>query len=91
MSARAARTKRRDAAAPIIGPNRRVCAAGARACIRENKACIRENKYCRRACASREVDRHAYAYLAYSDYSAYSAYLAYSDCSDCSGGAASRP
>ncbi|WP_313897311.1 hypothetical protein [Burkholderia pseudomallei] len=78
MSARAARTKRRAAAAPIIGPNRRVCAAGAR-------ACIRENKYCRRACASREVDRHAYAYLAY---------LAYSDCSacsDCSGGAASRP
>ncbi|KGX55996.1 hypothetical protein Y024_4688 [Burkholderia pseudomallei TSV44] len=87
MSARAARTKRRAAAAPIVGPNRRVCAAGAR-------ACIRENKYCRRACASREVDRHAYAYLAYSAYSAYSAYLAYSDCSDCSdcsGGAASRP
>ncbi|TPA31367.1 hypothetical protein [Burkholderia pseudomallei] len=84
MSARAARTKRRDAAAPIIGPNRRVCAAGAR-------ACIRENKYCRRACASREVDRHAYAYLAYSDYSAYLAYSDCSDCSDCSGGAASGP
>ncbi|WP_122770976.1 hypothetical protein [Burkholderia pseudomallei] len=81
MSTRAARTKRRAAAAPIIGPNRRVCAAGAR-------ACIRENKYCRRACASREVDRHAYAYLAYF---AYSAYSDCSDCSDCSGGAASRP
>ncbi|WP_080294126.1 hypothetical protein [Burkholderia pseudomallei] len=81
MSARAARTKRRAAAAPIIGPNRRVCAAGAR-------ACIRENKYCRRACASREVDRHAYAYLAYL---AYLAYSDCSDCSDCSGGAASRP
>ncbi|WP_122879223.1 hypothetical protein [Burkholderia pseudomallei] len=84
MSTRAARTKRRAAAAPIIGPNRRVCAAGAR-------ACIRENKYCRRACASREVDRHAYAYLAYFAYSAYSAYSDCSDCSDCSGGAASRP
>ncbi|WP_080305415.1 hypothetical protein [Burkholderia pseudomallei] len=78
MSTRAARTKRRAAAAPIIGPNRRVCAAGAR-------ACIRENKYCRRACASREVDRHAYAYLAYL------AYSDCSDCSDCSGGAASGP
>ncbi|RPA09754.1 hypothetical protein [Burkholderia pseudomallei] len=88
MSTRAARTKRRAAAAPIIGPNRRVCAAGARACIRENKACIRENKYCRRACASREVDRHAYAYLAYL---AYLAYSDCSDCSDCSGGAASGP
>ncbi|WP_438307672.1 hypothetical protein [Burkholderia pseudomallei] len=84
MSTRAARTKRRAAAAPIVGPNRRVCAAGAR-------ACIRENKYCRRACASREVDRHAYAYLAYSAYSAYLAYSDCSDCSDCSGGAASRP
>ncbi|WP_080296087.1 hypothetical protein [Burkholderia pseudomallei] len=84
MSARAARTKRRDAAAPIIGPNRRVCATGAR-------ACIRENKYCRRACASREVDRHAYAYSAYSAYSAYLAYSDCSDCSDCSGGAASGP
>ncbi|WP_317736881.1 hypothetical protein [Burkholderia pseudomallei] len=84
MSIRAARTKRRAAAAPIVGPNRRVCAAGAR-------ACIRENKYCRRACASREVDRHAYAYLAYSAYSAYLAYSDCSDCSDCSGGAASRP
>ncbi|KGS78545.1 hypothetical protein [Burkholderia pseudomallei] len=81
MSARAARTKRRAAAAPIIGPNRRVCAAGAR-------ACIRENKYCRRACASREVDRHAYAYLAYLAYLVYSAYFAYSGCS---GGAASGP